>query len=114
MSTDPHDPRLEVQRDGDRTVVRFAPGSQLNEYTADQVGQRLTALADERGAGHLALDLGGVEYLTSTVLGHLVGLHKRLKAAGGRLTLENVRPAVAEVLRITLLDRVLLGPGTEA
>ena len=48
-----------------------------------------------------------MEYVTSTVLGHLVALNKRLQTSGGRLTLENVRPAVRDILKVTLLDQVL-------
>jgi anti-sigma B factor antagonist len=106
MTTDSHPPRLDVRRDGDRTVVRFTNGS-LNEYVADQVGRQLSDVAGQHADGHIVLDLGGVDYVTSTVLGHFVGLHKKLRAGGGRLTLENVPPAVAEVLRVTQLDQVL-------
>jgi anti-anti-sigma factor len=98
---------LEVTRDGDRTAARFARLTSLNEYYADQVGKQLLALADPPGTKFVALDLGNVEYVTSTILGHLVALHKRLHAAGGRLTLENVRPAVRDILRVTQLDQVL-------
>ena len=98
---------LEVTRNGDRTTARFARLTSLNEYYADQVGKQLLALADAPGTKFVSLDLGNVEYVTSTVLGHLVALHKRLQAAGGRLTLENVRPAVTDILRVTQLDQVL-------
>jgi anti-anti-sigma factor len=98
---------LVVTQDGDRTVARFAHQTSLNEYHADQIGKQLLALADPAGTKVVALDLGNVEYITSTVLGHMVGLHKRLQAAGGRLLLENVRPPVRDILRVTMLDQVL-------
>ena len=98
---------MEVTRDGDRTTARFASLTSLNEYFADQVGRQLLALADAPGTRFVTLDLGNVEYVTSTVLGHLVALHKRLQAAGGRLSLDNARPAVREILRVTQLDHVL-------
>ena len=98
---------LEVSRTGDRTTARFARQTSLNEYQADLVGRQLMALADGPGTKFVTLDLGNVEYVTSTVLGHLVALHKRLQAAGGRLTLAGVRPAVQDILRVTQLDQVL-------
>jgi anti-anti-sigma factor len=106
MPTDPNDPRLEATREGDRTVVRFINCTSLGEYTADKVGAQLLAVADKAAGQHVVLDLAPVEYLTSTVRSHLVRLHKRLAAGGGRLSLENVRPAVRDVFRVTLLDRV--------
>jgi anti-anti-sigma factor len=98
---------LSVTRDGDRTTARFARLTSLNEYHADLIGKQLMALADAPGTKFITLDLGNVEYVTSTVLGHLVALNKRLQTAGGRLTLDNVRPAVKDILKVTLLDQVL-------
>lgn len=106
MATNAPEP-MEVTRNGDRTTARFAHLTSLNEYFADQVGKQLLALADAPGTRFVTLDLGNVEYVTSTVLGHLVALHKRLQTSGGRLSLDNVRPAVQEILRVTQLDHVL-------
>jgi anti-anti-sigma factor len=106
MATNAPEP-LDVTRDGDRTTARFANLTSLNEYHADQIGKQLMALADGAGTRFVVLDLENVEYVTSTILGHLVALNKRLQAAGGRLTLDNVRPAVRDILRVTLLDQVL-------
>jgi anti-anti-sigma factor len=106
MPTDAREPRLDVSRDGNRALVRFLDCTSLSEYTADKVGQQLLALADAQAGQQVTLDLAPIEYLTSTVLSHLVRLHKRLLASGGRMTLENIRPAVRDVFRVTLLDRV--------
>ena len=106
MATNAPEP-MEVTRNGDRTTARFANLTSLNEYFADQLGKQLLALADAPGTRFVTLDLGNVEYVTSTVLGHLVALHKRLQTSGGRLSLDNVRPAVQEILRVTQLDQVL-------
>jgi anti-anti-sigma factor len=106
MATNAPEP-LEVTRTGDRTVARFVRLTSLNEYHADLVGKQLLALADGPGTKFVTLELGNVEYVTSTVLGHLVALHKRLQGAGGRLTLAGIRPAVQDILRVTQLDQVL-------
>lgn len=106
MSTNAPEP-LEVTRSGDRTTARFAHLTSLNEYHADQIGKQLLALADGPGTKFVTLDLANVEYVTSTILGHLVALNKRLQGAGGRLTLENVQPAVRDILKVTSLDQVL-------
>jgi anti-anti-sigma factor len=106
MSTNAPEP-LDVTHDGDRSTARFAKLTSLNEYHADLIGKQLLALADVPGTKFITLDLGNVEYVTSTVLGHLVALNKRLHGNGGRLTLDNVRPAVKDILRVTLLDQVL-------
>jgi anti-anti-sigma factor len=107
MSADSLQPRLDIVRDGNRTVVRFVNCSSLNEYTSDRVGQLLLEVAAKGKDQHVALDMSNIQYLTSTVLGHLIVLHKRLMMGGGRLSIENVCPAVRDVFRVTLLDQVL-------
>lgn len=106
MATDAPEP-MQVTRTGDQVLARFVRLTSLNEYHADLVGKQLLALADAPGTRSVTLDLGNVEYVTSTILGHLVALHKRLQGSGGRLTLDHVRPAVQDILRVTQLDQVL-------
>lgn len=107
MSRDSHEPRLQVVRDGDVTVVRFTSATSLNEYTSDRVGQELSSLTLDRADQVVTLDLNNIEYLTSTILGHLVSLNKRLRTGGGRLSVKNAKPAIVEVFRVTQLDQVL-------
>lgn len=107
MAADSLDPSLDISADGGRTVVRFVNCTSLNEYKSDRIGQLLSGLAADKANRQITLDLDNIQYLTSTVLGHLLVLHKRLAMAGGHLRLENVKPAVREVLRVTQLDQVL-------
>jgi len=107
MPTDVNQPRLELSTNGDRTVVRFVNCTNLNEYNADVIGRQLLALGDGQPGKKVTLDLSPIEYLTSTVLGHIVALHKRLAMARGRLFIENARPTVRNIFHITLLDQVL-------
>jgi anti-sigma B factor antagonist len=107
MAADAHKPRLDVSVDGDRTVVRFLNCTSLNEFNADALGKQLTSLAETHGGQNIVLDLTGVEYLTSTVLGHMVALQKRLAAAGGKLSVENSCPTVRNIFHVTQLDQVL-------
>ena len=64
-------------------------------------------MADELSPSQLLLDLGEVTYLTSTVLGALVSLHKKVRAADGELVLTNVTAAVYEIFLLTRLDQLL-------
>ena len=52
----------------------------------------------------LALDLSAVAFLSSMALTRFVALDQALKAAGGRLSLLNVRPDVRRVFAVTRLD----------
>ena|SRR5438105_4389134 len=105
--SDSREPKLTVTTEGNRLTARFVNCRSLNEFTSDRIGQLLSGLAVDQPNQQVELDLANIEYLTSTVLGHLLGLHKRLAAAGGHLCLKNAGPAVLEVFKVTQLDQVL-------
>jgi anti-sigma B factor antagonist len=77
----------------------------LDEETACRIRDELLALAEEPGDADLFLDFANVEYLTSTTLGALISLQKKLRVRGRRLTVGNVSPQVQEVFAVTKLDR---------
>ncbi len=83
-------------------------------FTADKVrdvenmlARELEGRTDRLGACHLLLDFTNVAYLNSLELGTLITLHKRLKAAGGQLTLFNLNDQVYEIFTTTHLQTVL-------
>ena len=65
------------------------------------------ALRFQAGWPELHLDLGRLEYLTSTGLALFVTLHQRVRAAGARLSLHNVREPVYDLFAITHLTTIL-------
>ena len=70
------------------------------------------ALAD--GVGELVLDLSQLTALDATGLGVLVGGHRRAQRAGRVLVLRDATPAVARLLFLTRLDKVLRTERTAA
>jgi anti-anti-sigma factor len=107
MPDRPDRPRLDVSRAEGRTAVRLANCPRLSEEAALDLGWRLADLVEERPGEHLLVDLAEVEYLTSTALGELIALAKRLRAGGGRLSLINVHPLLFEALVAMRLDKLL-------
>jgi anti-anti-sigma factor len=97
---------LRVEDLPDVTVATFTATS-LDESNAEAVGQELSGLAARLGGHCLQLDLREVDFLTSTGLGKLIGLDRRVRAAGGRLTLRNLRPEVYEIFAVCRLTGVL-------
>jgi anti-anti-sigma factor len=99
---------LVVGEGGPVTQVRLAGGRvRLNEWVTHEVAGELADLVGGTESHVLLLDLGNVEYLTSTTLGWLVGLHTRLRSAGRHLALSRPQPQVREVIEATCLDRLL-------
>ncbi len=73
----------------------------------DMLARELEGRTDKLEACHLLLDFTNVEYLNSLELGTLITLHKRLKTAGGRLTLFNLNAQIYELFTITHLQTVM-------
>lgn len=97
---------LEVTEAPNTTIVRLKVG-RLDHSNVQQLGDELTRVADQLPQPWLRLDLQDVEYVDSLALAKVVVLHRKLAAAGGRLTLLNPAPMVSEVFRVTRLDSVL-------
>jgi len=78
----------------------------LDVHSAADVRLALVDAVAE-GTGELVVDLSGVEALDATGLGVLVGAHRRADRAGRTLVLSDCSPAVARVLFLTRLEKVL-------
>ena len=98
--------RLQVEQVGDVAVVRFAHCRTLDESTAQSVGQELTDLVDRAGHRKVLLDMSDVGFLTSTALGKLVVLHKKLRSVDGELKICGLQSPIESIFQITRLDRL--------
>ena len=100
-------PHLRVSPTKDGTVVaRLVDCPVLDELTSPAVGDELLQLADARKGVPFLLDLGAIEFLTSTMLGLLVALHRKLRDGGGSLALYDASPDVYEVFETAHLNQV--------
>jgi anti-anti-sigma factor len=106
-------PLLHARLDSGLTLATVLP-THLTEDNAEALGQELSRLVEGPARPRLRLDLARVRFLTGTVLAKLVGLHRRVRAAGGELVLLNVTGVVYEVFEVTRLHQFLdvRRPGT--
>lgn len=100
----PQDPIMPAS--GDSGLVSLDV-SHLGESEIEQVRTQLLEAAAGLQGQDLHVDLGRLEYLSSSGLGLFLGLHREVRAAGGRLSLHNVRGVVYEVFAVTRLTTVL-------
>ncbi len=98
--------RIEVNEVGEVTVVRFVDRKILDEAAIGELGEELFALVENDHRGALLLNFAEVEFLSSAALGKLITLDKKIKAAGGKLKLCNIRPQIYEVFAITKLNNL--------
>ncbi len=102
----PSDRLLEEETRGNVSLVRLNMKS-LIESNIEPIRTQLLDLAAQREAHHLHLDLGRVEFLTSTGLGLFLLLHKAMRESGGRLSLHNVKELIYEIFSVTRLTMIL-------
>ena len=97
---------LNIRKDGPVSIVKFEDRKILDELVINEIGERLSELAEAEPQPKLLLDFACVEHLSSAALGMLVVLNKQLAAQQGRLVLAGIRPQIYEVFKITRLNRL--------
>src|ERR1700752_2567968 len=98
--------RLRVDQVGDVAGVRFANCPTLDESSSHAVGQELNDLVERDGHVKILLDMSDVAFLTSTSLGKLVILHKKVKVAGGVLKICSLQGPIESIFQITHLNHL--------
>ena len=66
----------------------------------------MTPVIERNDRGKLVLDFGDVEFMSSSMSGLLVKMHKRVVERKRTLQLTGLRPELQKVFKITHLDKV--------
>jgi anti-sigma B factor antagonist len=99
-------PRLNVTTHGEATVIQLADRKILDEVSITQIGQELNAMVANAAEPKLVLDFANVSHMSSSALGMLITLHKRIREKAGTLKLCRIQPAIYEVFVITRLSEI--------
>jgi anti-sigma B factor antagonist len=94
---------IDVEQRGGWEVVRVS--GEIDIRTAPELRDVLARVLDT-GGDKVVVDLEGVEFLDSTALSVMVGVHKRLVRKGSGLVLVCTREPILRVLTVTGLSRV--------
>lgn len=95
---------VEEHPDGETVVLAIHGDADLK--IAAGLKDRLGAAIDDESVSTLVLDLSGVTFLDSMVLGVFLGCMKRLRARGGRFRVVMPHGDIRRIFEMTLLDRV--------
>ncbi|MBQ17570.1 MAG: hypothetical protein CMJ65_10640 [Planctomycetaceae bacterium] len=99
----------------DAVVASFHPGILDEEGNVELLGQSLFQLVDHHRFCRIIVDLSEISFVSSSVLGKLISLHRKLHRAGGGLILCGLQEPVEMVLRRSnLLDYFQVVPGRDA
>jgi len=99
-------PRLHVDTEDGVTVVTLADRKILDEINIAQIGEQLNALAAQGAGPKIVLNFASVGHMSSSALGMLITLHKRVREKKGELRLCSIQPAIYEIFVITRLNEI--------
>lgn len=105
---------VDVSKVGDATVVRLLDREIRGEAASNDLEPELTRLVSEGGAKNVLLDLGKVEFVTSSAIVQLIMLNGALSNAGARLILCSLRPEVYDAFSMMKLDTLFQIEDNEA
>src|SRR5215218_1588207 len=95
---------IKTQRLDDNSYV-IALAGEVDLYTAPEFKQQLLDVIGD-GAKEIVVDFSRTTFIDSTTLGVLVGGVKRLRPAGGRLSIVCTDRNITKIFEITGLDKV--------
>jgi anti-sigma B factor antagonist len=111
-----------VREEPEALVISIDEPASLNDFRSNSFRDALYETIGDSPGAQVALDLGHVDFLSSSGVAILVGLKRRIDGQKGRLVIFGVQPIVDDLLRITRLTqyftfapdeaaaRLLLGP----
>lgn len=94
-----------VRAEPNALVVGIEEPAALNDFRSNAFRDSLYEVVEQEEDPRVALDLGKVDFLSSSGVAILVGLKRRLDARQGKLVIFGVQPVVQDLLRITRLTQ---------
>ncbi len=91
---------LTLNKDMVDGVAVFIPTGRINSQTSKSFEEAVLA-AIAAGSKSMVFDFADLNYISSAGLRVVLLAGKRLKAAGGKLVLTNLQPAIREVFEIS-------------
>jgi anti-anti-sigma factor len=99
MGLEDFQPRyIKVEEHGDIVVVKFGVTHINDEENIEDLGHELFLLPDQFGFQKIVLNMTGVEYITSSVVGKMITLHRKLHRNRGKMVISDLTSGVQDVL----------------
>jgi anti-anti-sigma factor len=96
------------------TVIELFLPETLDGLEFDRFSDELWTILDAHPAHIWILDLGGVQYMGSAVLGLMVNIRQRVKDSRGQLVMCAMTPRLSDVFRMCSLERLFTIAKTRA
>ena len=103
---------LKTHNENGTFVIEFYANSILNQLEVESIGKELLTIATKSACSQIVVDLTGVDFLSSAMIGVFIRFKMRLKKRDSELKLCNISPELMELLKVTNLDAVFDIHGT--
>ncbi len=104
---DQKSPNMTVEYVSEDVIVATLVNEKILEESQIQaLESSFLPLIEENNPAKLVVDFSNVRFLTSSVLGLLIRLSKKIYESGGVLRLCGIQPKIYEIFKITRLDKV--------
>lgn len=98
---------ISAEENGDVLVIYFNDNKILDEAKIQQIHNELNEQLGEVRAGKLLLNFERVTFMSSAMIGKIILLNKKCKAADVKFKLCNISENVMEVFKLMRLNKVL-------
>jgi anti-sigma B factor antagonist len=99
-------PNLEIEYHGAVIVATLADEKILDDTQIQELEGSFMPLVEQNDAIQMIIDFSNVKFLTSSALGLLIRISKKIYEKGGKLRLCAIDAKIMEVFRITRLDKI--------
>jgi len=103
-----------LREEPDGLIVRIDDAAALNDFRSNSFRDALYETVLNHDGIRVAIDLGPVDFLSSSGVAILVGMKRRIDAQHGKLVIFQVQPIVLDSLRITHLTQYFTFADNEA
>ena len=103
---EPAESKLKIERAMETTFVTLQETQILEEQQIKELEKLIMPVVEKAGGEKIVLNFTNVEFMSSSFLGLLVKIHKRVSEQGGHLALLKVNPTIRRVFEITNLTKV--------
>ena len=98
--------RIKTEIGNDVVFVMFNDNKILQQDQIALIEQDIMPIINDLRNRKLILNFTNIEFMSSSFLGLLVKIHKRLADIGQNLEICNIAPEIYKVFKITQLDKV--------
>ena len=99
-------PRIQLIKHKDIIQVILMDQEILDEFTINEITTSLFSVIEEHQRIRMILDFQHVTHLSSSALGTLIRINKKVEESDGQFRICSVNKALSKIFEITRLDKV--------